>query len=323
MTQQQAPSLNLVDLQETAFDDLYTRQIEPILRSKEGERQEAVKSFWRRGIALGLLTIAVTYGTWMMTSDPEPVIWVLVLGGFLTAWVAYAPVQAVATATKGQSLGVIADAIGCSYDMGTFDPDGMELFGELSLLPSFDRSTCQDRFAGRHHGCAYAFYDGHLERKVHAKNGTSWHTVFRGQLICIDFPKRFLGTTVVRRDKGLFNFLDRWSTKLQRVGLGDGRLERAFEVYSDDQVEARYLIHPVFMERLLDLETRFKGEKLRCAFYEGKLLIAVEGGDKFEIGSMFSTLLDAQRVRNVINDLAQIMKVIEAVLTAERGVLPE
>ena len=142
------------------------------------------------------------------------------------------------------------------------------------------------------------------------------------KLICIDFPKKFLGTTVVRRDAGMFNFLQRWATSLQRVALPDARLEKAFEVYSSDQVEARYLIHPVFMERLLDMEAHFRGEKLRCAFYKGKLLIAIDGGDKFEIGSMFRTLLNEDRVRGVLKDLAEIMKVIEAVLTAETSYLP-
>jgi hypothetical protein len=77
------------------------------------------------------------------------------------------------------------------------------------------------------------------------------------------------------------------------------------------------------MERLLDLETQFKGKNLRCAFFQGQLLVAIEGGDKFEMGSMFRTLLDEKRVRQVVQDIAEIMRVIDAVLTAERGVLPE
>jgi hypothetical protein len=38
---------------------------------------------------------------------------------------------------------------------------------------------------------------------------------------------------------------------------------------------------------------------------------------------MFRTLLDEKRVRQVVQDIAEIMRVIDAVLTAERGVLPE
>lgn len=318
-----APSLNLVDLQESQFTSLYTGTIEPILRSKEGPRIEAVRTFWKRAALGGLGTVAATALAFLVINDLEAAFYAVAIGFAMSAWWAWAPIQAVSYATKIQSLGAIAEAIDCSYDMTGFVPEGIEHFTSLSLLPSYDRSNYQDRFAGSHHGCEFAFFDGHLERKVRTNKSTSWRTVFRGQLICIDFPKKFLGTTVIRRDKGLFNFIERWSTSLQRVGLVDSRLEKAFEVYADDQVEARYLIHPVFMERLLDLEARFKGKNLRCAFYQGQLLIAIEGGDKFEIGSMFRTLLDEKRVRQVVEDLAEIMRVIEAVLTAERGILPE
>jgi len=317
------PTLNLVDLQESQFAALYTGRIEPILRAKEQPRIEAVRSFWKRGALGALGTAAATALAFYIIQDLEATFYALAIGFALSAWWAWAPIQAVATATKSESLRTIAQAISCTYDMTGFVPEGIEHFTSLSLLPGFDRSDYQDRFTGTHHGCDFAFFDGHLERKVRTNKSTSWRTVFRGQLICIDFPKKFLGTTVVRRDKGLFNFMDRWGTSLQRVGLSDSRLEKAFEVYADDQVEARYLIHPVFMERLLDLETQFKGKNLRCAFFQGQLLVAIEGGDKFEMGSMFRTLLDEKRVRQVVQDLSEIMRVIEAVLTAERGVLPE
>ena len=76
------------------------------------------------------------------------------------------------------------------------------------------------------------------------------------------------------------------------------------------------------MERLLELETLFKGKHLRCAFTAGQLLVAIEGGDRFELGSMFKTLLDEARVRAILTDVSESMKLIDAVLTAERGALP-
>jgi hypothetical protein len=313
----------ILALTEESFPRLYSERIEPILRVREVERLAAVRTFWGRAAIGALGTAATTALAFYIIEDLEGTFYVLAIGFALSAWWAWAPIQVVANATKSQSLRIIADAISCRYDMTGFVPDGIEHFTSLSLLPGFDRSDYQDRFRGTHHGCDFAFFDGHLERKVRSNKSTSWRTVFRGQLICIDFPKKFLGTTVVRRDKGLFNFMDRWSTSLQRVGLSDSRLEKAFEVYADDQVEARYLIHPVFMERMLDLETQFKGKNLRCAFFQGQLLVAIEGGDKFEMGSMFRTLLDEKRVRQVVQDISEIMRVIDAVLTAERGVLPE
>jgi hypothetical protein len=316
-------TVNLLALDDTAFAKLYEGRVQPILAVNETGRQSAMKTytFRRNLVVVGSLAVAALV-YYISGSDA----WnALIGGGFAFAmghWWSYQPLQVVATATKTQALTAIANAIGCRFQLGSFAPDAMDNFKELKLLPSCDRSAFTDCFEGAYHGCAFTFYEGHLENRVQTKNGSRWVTVFRGQLIRIAFPKRFNGVTVVRRDAGLFNFMQRWATSLQRVGLGDSRLEKAFEVYSNDQVEARYLIHPVFMERLLALETQFKGKRLRCAFIEGDLLIAIEGGDKFEIGSMFAKLDDIERARVIVKDLAEIMRVIDAVLTAEQGALP-
>jgi hypothetical protein len=315
-------TVNLLKLDDTSFTKLYASNIQPVLAGNEVGRQAAMKTYtFRRNLGLaGAAAVGIaTYAIW------GDVLNALIFGGMAFAgahYYAYQPLAVVETATKSQSLSAIAKAIGCQFQLGAFAPQALDNFKELKLLPSCDRSSYTDCFAGAYEGCAFTFYEGHLEDRVQTKNGSRWVTVFRGQLIRIAFPKKFHGTTVVRRDAGLFNFVQRWATELQRVGLGDSRLEKAFEVYSNDQVEARYLIHPVFMERLLALETQFKGKRLRCAFTEGDLLIAVEGGDKFEIGSMFSKLDDIERARAIVKDIAEIMRVIDAVLTAEQGALP-
>jgi hypothetical protein len=38
---------------------------------------------------------------------------------------------------------------------------------------------------------------------------------------------------------------------------------------------------------------------------------------------MFKTLLDEARVRVILTDVSEIVKLIDAVLTAERGALPQ
>jgi len=314
--------VNVLDMDEAALTRLYEERIRPILQTGEQDRLNAMKTYAVRrnwGIAAAL---GVGIATMAWSNDALNA---LIFGGAVFAgahWYAYQPLQVVAGATKLESLSAIAEAIGCTYRLGVDEPDALALFNEMALLPGCDRSAYQDRFAGAHRGCDFAFCDGHLERRVRSRKGSHWQTVFRGQLIRVAFPKKFQGMTVVRRDAGIFNVLERWTTKLQRVGLADSRLEKAFEVYSNDQVEARYLIHPVFMERLLALETQFKGKKLRCAFVAGDLLIAVEGGDKFEIGSMFARLDDISRARAIVADISGIMRVIEAVLSAEQSPLP-
>lgn len=319
----EAKAVSLLALDDVGLNKLYADRIEPILKANEGERLKAL-SLYKVRVALGVAA-SLAVGAIVYVSVPEAGFNTVIAAAVafaLAHWYAYRPLAAVAATTKNQSLTAIADAIGCNFTLGAFQPEALARFNDLQLLPGCDRSSFQDCFRGAYHGCDFAFYEGHLERRVRTNKSTHWQTVFRGQLIRIAFPKVFQGVTVVRRDAGIFNVLQRWTTSMQRVGLSDSRLEKAFEVYSNDQVEARYLIHPVFMERLLELETQFKGEKLRCAFEQGDLLIAVEGGDKFEMGSMFKRLDDIERARRVVADVAQIMRVIDAVLTAERGALP-
>lgn len=315
---------DIMSLADEAFPQLYAGRIEPILKAREVDRLVALRSFWTRGalgtvVSLGLGALA----RGLAGAELAEALLVSGVGLAVTGTLAYAPLAAVREAAKRQSLSAIADAIGCTYRLDGFDPDGLADFKSWSLLPGYDRISCRDRFAGRHHGCAFAFFDTHLQKQVGSGKNRRWKTVFNGQLVCIDFPKPFKGTTVIREDAGPFNFLEQWSCNLQRVGLGDSRLEKAFEVYASDQVEARVLIHPVFMERLLELEALFRGQHLRGAFHEGHLLLAIEGGDKFELGSMFFTLLDEPRVRAILADIACIVRVVDAVLTAERGSLPQ
>jgi hypothetical protein len=315
-------SLNLLTLDDAGFQRLYDGRIAPIFSAREAERQSAMGAFaWRFGATL-LVALAVVVIAGATTDDAFRG---LVYAAFVVAggyWFAYRPLADVEQRTKSQSLNAVADAIGCKYESSGFDAPEIDRFRSLELLPGCDRDTFEDLFEGRYQACGYDFYDAHLERKHQSRSGSHWVTVFRGQLIRIAFPKKFQGITVVRRDAGIFNVFERWTTKLQRVGLGDSRLEKAFEVYSNDQVEARYLIHPVFMERLLALEERFKGGRLRCAFEHGELLIAVEGKNRFEIGSMFRTLNDPTRARSVVGDITEIVRVVDAVLTAEQGAPP-
>ncbi|MET0547439.1 MAG: DUF3137 domain-containing protein, partial [Caulobacterales bacterium] len=229
------------------------------------------------------------------------------------------PLSKVAESVKNSFLELMADAIGGRYEGGGFQPPAFDRFRALDLTPSYDRCNFEDHFSGERHARAFDLYEAHLERETKDKDGdSSWSTVFRGQLIRIHFPKPFLGVTIVRRDTGIFNGLQNLGKKkFDRIGLGDPTFERIFEVYGTDQVEARALVHPFFMERLLEIETTYQGKKVRCGFENGDLLIAIEGGNKFEAGSMFKPLADPERARKVVRDIAQILKMMDAVLTAE------
>ena len=313
--------LDLVALSEEQFQALWRDRIEPLLKDSEGPRIAALAERNRR-LMIGLpIAGAVGVAASLFTAEIMPA---FIFGGMaaIVAWgVAEGPVQKVARAAKAGALTTIAEAIGVTFS-GTGRPSGVvDRFRSLGLLPSCDRENYDDWFHGDRKGCGFDLFEGHMERRHRTKNGETWSTVFRGQILRVSFPRAFSGTTIVQRDAGVFNGLAGLGSSLERVGFADPDFERKFEVRSTDQVEARVLMHPVFVERLLELEQQMRGGRLRCGFQDGDLLIAIESKDRYEIGDMGKTLVDPARARSIIDDLAAVLRVMDAVLTAEQATL--
>jgi Protein of unknown function (DUF3137) len=321
MTQMHGETLDLAHMSDAQFDTLYRDRIEPLFRTGEADRLKAVATF-RQRISLGApLALALAVATFLYFHEGVAALIVGAIAGVVAFTVAYLPLQKVADSVKAASLNAISEAIGVRYRGSDAPLASLSRFKSLDLLPGYDRSHFEDFFHGERQGCAFDLCEAKLEDERRDKDGDrEYVTVFRGQIIRIAFPKAFLGVTVVKRDIGVFNAL-RGMGELKRVTLGDSTFEKAFEVYSSDQVEARYLVHPVFMERLIHLEQAFNGRKIRCGFQDGDLLIAVEGENKFEIGDMFKPLADPARARKIVDDIAEVMRLMDAVVTAEQGAL--
>lgn len=196
---------------------------------------------------------------------------------------------------KGGMNEAIARAL--DMDFAALAEPGLEfeLARGFQLLPGYERSSFEDQWRGKVGEHAFQLYEAHLEEERNSGKSRHWVTVFRGSLITIGFARRFNGVTLVERAgrrKSFFGlFGDKDSITLNGVNLGkvdmvDPRFEDEFAVWSNDQVEARYLVHPEYVERLMAVEQAFAGEKVRALFHEGELLIVLESGNLFESGSL-------------------------------------
>jgi len=313
--------IDLAHLDDALFARLYQERIEPCFHANEEHRVEAVKKF-KTGAAISVaVALAVGAGAVMMTQEAGTGIVFGIIAIVIGLIIAYQPLAKVAKKLKQEYCAAIAHAMGASYVIAGFSPPALPRLKSLKLLPGYDRSAFEDLFSGAHKGAQFELYEGHLEqRSTDSKGRTRYTTVFRGQLIRMHFPREFLGVTIVRRDAGVFNVFGGGQfdgKKLERVRLVASEFEKAFEVWGTDQVEARYLLHPVMMERLIALESGLHGKRIRCAFEGGDLLVAVEGGNLFEPGDMFKPLVDPSRARRIVDEIASVVKVMDQVLTAQ------
>ncbi len=303
------------------FSDYYAREIAGHMDDFEAARRAAIKRALPIAlvgvVAAGLTGAVFGLGAGLVDlpffgPEKTDLTWiplVVTFGLFAWAW------SVVATAKQKLKI-FLAEKVCGFFDLAyTAGGHGFPLdwFAELGLVPGFDRSTVEDRITGRHDQVSISLADANLKKRVRSGKRTSYRVVFQGLLCAFSFPKRFSGRTVITRDQGkIFNWFQGMAAPGERVHLEDPRFEDVFEVYSSDQVEARYLLTPTFMERLLTLAEKYRSSVLRLAFDGDRLLLSLDiRADSFEAGSVFETADDPSRVTSLVEDISLIYDMID------------
>lgn len=200
-----------------------------------------------------------------------------------------------------------------SYDDG---PNVVPWFHKLGLLPGYDRSKLEDFITGEIDGVDLLLCEATLESQCGEENSGGsvvavYENVFRGLLIVVSFPKQFDGTTVIHSE-ALFNFLEYVHMPGERVKLEDPRFEKRFQVFTTDQIEARYLLTPIFMERLSAIDKYFNGN-LEAAFDHNCFLLAIKTSHNWfnPDGGVVVEFPDSDHVGRLVQEFNMIFDVVD------------
>ncbi len=223
--------------------------------------------------------------------------------------------QAVVTSLKTQMNTTLARTLGISYSAAASFGEEFELACRFDLLPSYTRKTCQDLWQGDLGGTRFNLYEATLiERRGSGKNARDV-TVFSGVILKMHFARDFHGVTLIEWQRMRLALFGDSQTKdgirLERVKMVDPRFEKAFDVYGSDAVEARYLVHPAYCERLIALEDKFEGKKLKALFHKGDVIVTMESDDLFESGS-----LDPRRDRELLARTIEQFRAMAEMITS-------
>ncbi|WP_298062848.1 DUF3137 domain-containing protein [uncultured Rikenella sp.] len=158
---------------------------------------------------------------------------------------------------------IVPQYVGQFCEAGRFTPEsgiGESVFRSCGLFDTApDRYRTEDLIEGRVGKTAFRFAEVHAQKKrtTYTRNGTrtTWVDIFRGFFFVADFNKDFRGqTTLVPNYWG-----SRWLAGRARVQLENPRLMKEFLVCSTDQTEARYILTPALMERIMRLWDKYPG----------------------------------------------------------------
>lgn len=179
------------------------------------------------------------------------------------------------------------------------------IFSSTKLFDSYDYISYDDIFAGDFKDVNFEI----IEAKFTKGAGKSKSTIFDGAIIKLDMNKSFKGRTVIRPNTLLHTSP---SPILKHTELEDVDFEKRFDVFTDDEVEARYLITPSFMERLNEMLVAFKADKVSCAFYNKYLFVALHTSeDLFSICSLFKRVDDPKQFFTMFEEILSIIKLID------------
>ena len=264
----------------------------------EGERKAAVRRFWLRG-SVGLVLTGAAFATLLGSGWEAVAILALAAGLVATFIAAAAPLMAAKEGLKHPVLEEVARKAGLEYMPGDFTPPA--LASACALLfggGGFSGESYTDLFNGTdEEGRGFAVYEASLQRRA----GKSTVSVFCGQIYAIQRRPGHKGRIAIVPDRKLLNF---WkpASDMERVPIpGDEAFEKTFEVYATHPMEARALLFDsAFRARLLEL--RKNGRVLVYAGPE-EALVAANGKDRFEPGSMLRSRPGDERVRLMFDDV--------------------
>ncbi len=159
-----------------------------------------------------------------------------------------------------------------------------------------------------------------MEKETRDSNGKKSKTVttiFRGLFFVADFNKKFIGETIVLPDtaESLFGSMgtmfQKWNMQRdQLVKLEDVEFEKAFAVYSNDQVEARYILSTSLMQRILQFKAKSRS-RISLSFIDSEVFIGVPLSENLFEAPFFTSMVKYERIETFNKYLILFIGIVE------------
>ncbi len=297
-----------------AMDDFKTFYATRLREELEGlealRRKERTKAYWGLWVALALVVL----GLYMQ--EPGPVMVAAVVLVAVLIWVERRWGKSFRALITPKLLGLLGENI-------HYDAEGCIPRAEFMRCGLFhhepDNYTGSDYLEARIGDTPVRFsqinasyQEEHTTTDSDGRTQTEHRTVtiFSGVLFTATFNKVFHGTTRVLHRSPLGRL---GLGKLEAVKLEDPVFHRFFNVYSTDQIEARYLLSTSLMQRILLLAARLENAPL-IAFIDGQIYIALSGLRLLEkYPSLFSSkaaFLDPKRYEDTLAGISAVIEIV-------------
>lgn len=206
----------------------------------------------------------------------------------------------------------------------TYDPKGhislSEFVTSRIFMKSIDRHKGDDLVYGKIDKTEFRFSEFKAEYKTTKTNSkgrtsTQWHTLFKGLFFIADFNKDFVGSTVVLpnsfgRGFGFMKKVMGITRREKLVNLEDVEFSKEFTVYSDDQINARYILSTSLMTRIKDFKSKHKNN-VYISFVDSKMYLGISHTKDLFEPRYLKSLTRFDVVRDYFDDLLLAVGIVE------------
>lgn len=180
---------------------------------------------------------------------------------------------------------------------------------DLNIVPLFDEGEYNDYFKGFHNDVQFEIFNPTFFRTFRDFNDWKYRKqVFEGVVMKFYLNKKFEGHTIIL-ENSIHNLTP--NPNLIRTEMEDVDFEKKYDVYTTDEIEARYLMTAGFVDRLQNLKLKFLAKKIRCAFKDNSFYIVFKKKNAFEGGSLYRKLPDFKMCNSMFEQILAIYQLID------------
>lgn len=283
----------MVDSESDINQEIENLEQERIKAKKFGKQVGFV--FYPLGATLGILMYLNSWGGFLF----------IVLGVILGI-PSFVKISSKKNLTQSFKLNLITPLLAKLKPEIAYEPNSFILedsFNSSNLFSRPDRYKGEDLFHGKHEKTSFSFSEIHAEKEHKSKNSKSYTTIFRGVFMVADFNKHIKNETYVFTSGG------KWFSKFKRVRLENPEFEDNFKVYSDNEIEARYILTPSLMEKIIGLEREFNAQ-LYISFIGCNVYIALKNNENFFEPDMTKEVT-SEMVSDIVAEIDACIEIID------------
>ncbi|MEI9921550.1 MAG: DUF3137 domain-containing protein [Bacteroidota bacterium] len=303
------------------FRSFYDRELLPTLQTLESDRKKLINGVFK-WIAVGLipgLTASLIFGSPDFFWIAVPV--ALAIGLYLL--INYRKINEIKTRFKNEVIAKMVKTIDPSLSYNASQCISSNDYHKSKLyLQNINRYKGDDLVTGKVGQTYIRFSELCTENETKSRDSNgreskSVERIFRGLFFVADFNKKFIGETIVLPDtaESLFGsfgtMFQKWNmSRDQLVKMEDVDFEKAFAVYSNDQVEARYILSTSLMQRILQFREKTRS-KIGLSFIDSEVFIAVPLKENLFEAPFFSSMIKFDMIDGFNKYLVLFVGIVE------------